>query len=68
MILSLHYQDFKIIFTVFLFWISIQFGQIVEDSIAYFMVLSLGIVHGANDLFILKKKTIPKIDPLKFFP
>lgn len=56
MILSLHYQDFKIIFTVFLFWISIQFGQIVEDSIAYFMVLSLGIVHGANDLFILKKK------------
>ena len=56
MILSLHYQDFKIIFTVFLFWISIQFGQIVEDLIAYFMVLSLGIVHGANDLFILKKK------------
>ena len=56
MILNLHYQDFKLIFTVFLFWISIQFGQVVEDSIAYFMVLSLGIVHGANDLFILKKK------------
>ena len=29
MILNLHYQDFKLIFTVFLFWISIQFGQVV---------------------------------------
>ena len=32
-----------------------QFGVIVEDVAAYFMVLTLGIVHGANDLLILKK-------------
>jgi len=53
--LSVNYQDFKIFFTVLLFWVSIQFGQLIEDSIAYFMILSLGIVHGANDLLILKK-------------
>lgn len=53
--MSVNYQDFKIIFTVFLFWFSIQFGEIVEDTAAYFMVLTLGIVHGANDLLILKK-------------
>jgi len=53
--LNVNYQDFKIIFTVFLFWFSIQFGEIVEDTAAYFMVLTLGIVHGANDLLILKK-------------
>lgn len=53
--MRVNYQDFKIIFTVFLFWFSIQFGEIVEDTAAYFMVLTLGIVHGANDLLILKK-------------
>jgi Brp/Blh family beta-carotene 15,15'-monooxygenase len=50
------YQDFMIFFTFFLFWISIQFGQIVEDSIAYFIVLSIGIIHGANDFTILQKQ------------
>lgn len=45
-----------IFFTFLLFWIGIQFGQIVEDSIAYLLVVSFGIVHGANDLVILKKK------------
>ncbi len=53
--MEVKYQDFKIIFTVFLLWFSIQFGVIVEDTAAYFMVLTLGIVHGANDLLILKK-------------
>ena len=45
-----------IFFTFLFFWISIQFGQIVEDSIAYGMVLSLGVIHGANDLVILRKQ------------
>ena len=50
------YQDFMLFFTFLMLWISIQFGQIIEDSIAYVIVLSLGIIHGANDLSILKKK------------
>ena len=54
--LSFDYQDFMIFFTFLLLWTSIQFGQLVEDSIAYILVLSLGIIHGANDLLILKKR------------
>lgn len=53
--MSIDYQNFKIIFTVFLLWFSIQFGILIEDSVAYLLVLTLGIVHGANDLLILKK-------------
>jgi Brp/Blh family beta-carotene 15,15'-monooxygenase len=44
---------------------SIQFGQIIEDSIAYIIVLSIGIVHGSNDFTILKKQQNSKIDFLK---
>jgi Brp/Blh family beta-carotene 15,15'-monooxygenase len=54
--LRVHYQDFMIFFTFLLFWISIQFGQIIEDSIAYVIVLSIGIIHGSNDFTILKKQ------------
>jgi len=45
-----------IFFTFFLFWISIQFGEVVEDFLAYIMVISVGILHGANDLLILSTK------------
>ncbi|MGB1501304.1 MAG: Brp/Blh family beta-carotene 15,15'-dioxygenase [Flavobacteriaceae bacterium] len=45
-----------IFFTFLLFWISIQFGQIIEDSIAYVIVLSIGIIHGSNDFTILRKQ------------
>lgn len=51
-----NYQDFMIFFTFFLFWISIQFGEVVEDLLAYVMVVSIGILHGANDLLILSTK------------
>ncbi len=54
--MRIHYQDFMIFFTFLLFWISIQFGQIIEDSIAYVIVLSIGIIHGSNDFTILKKQ------------
>jgi len=43
-------------FTFFLFWVSIQFGEVAEDFLAYVMVISVGILHGANDLLILSTK------------
>ena len=55
-----NYQDFMIFFTFFLIWLSVQFGEIVEDSIAYILVVSVGILHGANDLLILSKMEIGK--------
>ena len=51
-----NYQNFMILFTFFLLWISIQFGEVVEDFLAYILVISLGILHGANDLLILSTK------------
>lgn len=59
------YQDFMIFFTILLFWVSIQFGQIIEDSIAYVIVLSIGIIHGSNDFTILKKQKKNTIDLIK---
>jgi Brp/Blh family beta-carotene 15,15'-monooxygenase len=51
-----NYENFMLFFTVFLFWVSIQFGEVVEDFLAYIMVISVGILHGANDLLILSTK------------
>ena len=45
-----------IFFTFLLFWTSIKFGQIIEDYIAYVIVLSIGIIHGSNDFTILRKQ------------
>ncbi|TXD48802.1 Brp/Blh family beta-carotene 15,15'-dioxygenase [Polaribacter sp. IC073] len=51
-----NYQNSVVFFTFLLLWISIQFGEVVEDVIAYIMVISVGILHGANDLLILATK------------
>lgn len=55
-IFNRNYQNLMLFFTFFLFWVSIQFGEVVEDFLAYVMVISLGILHGANDLLILSIK------------
>lgn len=56
-----NYQNFKIFFTFFLIWVSIQFGDVVEDYIGYLLVISIGILHGANDLLILSIRKKVKI-------
>ena len=55
-----NYQNFKIYFTFFLFWLSIQFEKPIEDSIAFVLVITIGIVHGANDLLIISLKETNK--------
>ena len=55
-----------IFFTFLLFWTSIQFGQIIEDSIAYVIVLSIGIIHGSNDFTILRKQKSNTTSFLKY--
>ena len=54
-IIKSNYQNFMVFFTFFFFWFSIQFGRFVEDSVAFILIVSLGILHGANDLLILSK-------------
>ncbi|MDG1246088.1 MAG: Brp/Blh family beta-carotene 15,15'-dioxygenase [Polaribacter sp.] len=60
-----NYQNFMMFFTFFMFWFSIQFGDIVEDSVAFVLIVSLGILHGANDLLILAKGKNSKMVFLK---
>jgi Brp/Blh family beta-carotene 15,15'-monooxygenase len=51
-----NYENITLYFTFFLLWVSIQFGEVVEDFLAYIMVITLGVLHGANDLLILSVK------------
>ncbi|MEJ1222967.1 Brp/Blh family beta-carotene 15,15'-dioxygenase [Sediminicola sp. 1XM1-17] len=47
--------DGFIIVTTFLFlWFAINFGDEVEDMVAYFLILTFGILHGANDLKLIR--------------
>lgn len=47
-ILSL--KSVKIVLTFFLLWITTQFDTQIEDYMAYFLIMSLGILHGSNDI------------------
>jgi Brp/Blh family beta-carotene 15,15'-monooxygenase len=51
-----NYENITLYLTFLLLWVSIQFGEVVEDFLAYIMVITLGILHGANDLLILSVK------------
>jgi Brp/Blh family beta-carotene 15,15'-monooxygenase len=61
-----NYQNFMIFFTFFLLWFSVQFGKLVEDSVAFAMIISLGILHGANDLLILSNGRNNRINFRKY--
>ena len=52
-------QNTKLILTFFTLWLSVFFTDILEDFVAYFFILSLGILHGANDLGV-GEKTLKK--------
>jgi Brp/Blh family beta-carotene 15,15'-monooxygenase len=60
-----NYENITLYFTFFLLWVSIQFGEVVEDFLAYIMVITLGILHGANDLLILSVKNKRKKSLIK---
>jgi Brp/Blh family beta-carotene 15,15'-monooxygenase len=52
-------KNIKLILTFFTLWLSVFFTDVLEDYIAYFFILSLGILHGANDLGV-GEKTLKK--------
>lgn len=41
--------------TVFALWISVYFSSRVEDMLGYILILSVGILHGANDIKLIRK-------------
>jgi len=44
---------FNLIFTVFLLWLTIQIPSNYEVYLAYCFVLTIGILHGANDIALI---------------
>lgn len=50
-----NYKNFKIFSTFLLLWFSVFFEDIVEDFVAFGLIFTVGILHGANDIFILSK-------------
>jgi len=44
---------FNLIFTVFLLWLTIQIQSNYEVYLAYCFVLTIGILHGANDIALI---------------
>ena len=45
--------------TFFFLWLAILFGESVEETLAFTLIFSFGILHGANDLEILRRKGLP---------
>ncbi|MBT8394210.1 MAG: beta-carotene 15,15'-dioxygenase, Brp/Blh family [Flavobacteriaceae bacterium] len=41
--------------TVFALWLAVYFSNEVEDALGYILILSVGILHGANDLKLIQK-------------
>lgn len=44
---------FNLIFTVFLFWLTIQISAEYEEYLSYFFILTVGIIHGSNDISLI---------------
>ncbi|OZV69781.1 Brp/Blh family beta-carotene 15,15'-dioxygenase [Winogradskyella aurantia] len=58
------FSAFNLVSTVFLLWLTIQIESAYEEYLAYFFILTVGIVHGANDVslisFITKSRGMSK--------
>ena len=58
---------FSLVFTVFCLWLTIQLPQKLEMYLAYVFILSIGIIHGANDLSLIKFLTLKSTKSLSFY-
>jgi len=47
-------KSIKIVLTFFFLWITTQFDIHIENYLAYFFILSLGILHGSNDIKLVR--------------
>lgn len=49
-------KNYKIVITFFLLWLTIQFDSEAENVLAYISILTLGLLHGANDIKLLARR------------
>jgi len=50
-------SSIAVVSTVFALWLTVFFSEDVEDAFGYVLILSVGILHGANDLKLIQKIT-----------
>ena len=53
---SAELRNAMMVATFFFLWLAIFFGESVEETLAFTLIFSFGILHGANDLEILRRK------------
>lgn len=51
-----YYQNFKLIITVFVIWLSLFLSIEIEEIAAVIAVFTLGIFHGSFDVYLLQKQ------------
>ena len=49
-------RNAMLVSTFFFLWLAVYFGQSVEEVLAFILIFSFGILHGANDLEILRRR------------
>jgi Brp/Blh family beta-carotene 15,15'-monooxygenase len=60
------YPILNLIITVFLLWLTIQIGRSSEEYLSYFFILTIGIMHGSNDISLIKVLKTNKKRSYKF--
>jgi len=48
-------ESFTIVATFFALWLAVTFEKNIENILAYILILTFGILHGANDIRLLQK-------------
>lgn len=48
-----------VVATFFCLWLAVFFERQVEDVLAYILILTFGILHGANDIALIQRATAP---------
>lgn len=56
---SAELRNAMMVATFFFLWLAIFFGESVEETLAFTLIFSFGILHGANDLEILRRNGLP---------
>lgn len=49
-----NYKSFTIVTTFFTLWLAVSFEEQTEDFMAYLLIFSFGILHGANDIKLVQ--------------
>ncbi len=56
--LNIDLESFSIVATFFSLWLSVVFESVIEDFLAFALILTFGILHGSNDIKLLQRSSV----------